>query len=74
MPKMGATVTTVDNRSGVVVGLNQLYETVKVRYEVGEKSETLDVPLADIVSKGKGSTDRKEREDEVPDELKKLED
>lgn len=55
MPKMGATVVTADKRKGVVTGLNQLKETVRVRYEDKEKVEFADVPLVDIVSKGKGS-------------------
>ena len=74
MPKIGATVVTADNRSGVVVSLNQLRETVRVRYEVGDKSETIDVPMDDIVSKGKGGADKKDKDEEVPAELKKLED
>ena len=53
MPKVGATVTTSDNRKGIVTGVNQLKELVKVKYESGEKIEFVDVKLSDVVSSSK---------------------
>ncbi|MBR2988977.1 MAG: stage 0 sporulation family protein [Clostridia bacterium] len=67
MPKIGATVTTTDGRSGSVVAINQLYETVRIRFEVGDKSETLDMPLAEVIVKGKGEV-KSEKPDENPAE------
>ncbi len=53
MPKVGASVVTADNRRGTVASLNQLKETVKVKYEdENGKVEFVDVPLIDVVSKG----------------------
>lgn len=74
MPKVGSTVFTRDKRKGVVSSLNQLRETVKVKFENGEKIEYSDVPLADITSKGKGSAhdDADKSDNSVPPELKKL--
>jgi hypothetical protein len=73
MPKVGATVTTADKRSGVVTAINQLKETVRVKYESGEKIEFVDVPLSDVVSKGKGSALDDVKDDVMTDaEIKKL--
>lgn len=73
MPKMGSLVTTADKRRGTVVGLNQLKETVRVKYEENDKTEFVDVKLADVIAKGKGSA-----QDDVKDgadgDLKKLAD
>lgn len=74
MPKMGAAVVTADKRRGVVTGLNQLKETVRVKYEDKEKVEFADVPLSDIVSKGKGSAMDDVRDDNaaIDAEIKNL--
>ena len=73
MPKMGSLVTTADKRRGTVVGLNQLKETVRVKYEDNDKTEFVDVKLTDVIAKGKGSA-----QDDVKDgadgDLKKLAD
>ena len=71
MPKIGSTVTTsLDKRSGVVTALNQLKETVKVKYEENERVEFVDVALTDITSvRGKGVP---EKEEEIPSDLKNL--
>ena len=73
MPKMGSLVTTADKRRGTVVGLNQLKETVRVKYEENDKTEFVDVKLTDVIAKGKGSA-----QDDVKDgadgDLKKLAD
>lgn len=74
MPKTGATVVTKDNRKGTVTALNQLKESVRVRFEDKEsgKIEFVDVPIADIVSKGKGSASDDVRTDPAEEELKNL--
>lgn len=74
MPKTGATVVTKDNRKGTVTALNQLKESVRVRFEDKEsgKTEFVDVPIADIVSKGKGSASDDVRTDPAEEELKNL--
>lgn len=71
MPKMGSTVTTADKRRGTVVGLNQLKETVRVKYEENDRTEYVDVPLKDVISKGKGSA-QDDVKDETPADVKKL--
>ena len=74
MPNTGATVVTKDNRKGTVTALNQLKESVRVRFEDKEsgKTEFVDVPIADIVSKGKGSASDDVRTDPAEEELKNL--
>jgi cell fate regulator YaaT (PSP1 superfamily) len=72
MPKVGSTVTTADNKKGVVTAINQLKETVRVKAEEGERIEIFDVALSDITSvRGKGAP---EKEEKLPDDIKKLED
>lgn len=72
MPKVGATVTTVDKKQGVVTAINQLKETVRVKSESDERVEIFDVALADITSvRGKGAP---EKEEKISDDVKKLED
>lgn len=71
MPKMGSSVTTADKRRGTVVGLNQLKETVRVKYEENDRTEYVDVPLKDVISKGKGSA-QDDVKDETPADVKKL--
>lgn len=74
MPKMGATVTTTDKREGIVVGLNQLKETVKIKVPEKDVFVFADVPLSDVEFKGKGSNlEAVESEDIVDEELKNLE-
>ncbi len=72
MPKMGSQVTTADKRRGTVVGLNQLKETVRVRYEGNDKTEFVDVPLADVIAKGKGSAQDDANAGDESAEVKKL--
>lgn len=72
MPKMGSQVTTADKRRGTVVGLNQLKETVRVKYEENDKTEFVDVPLADVIVKGKGSAQDDANAVEESAEVKKL--
>lgn len=72
MPKMGSQVTTADKRRGTVVGLNQLKETVRVRYEENDKTEFVDVPLADVIAKGKGSAQDDANAGDESAEVKKL--
>lgn len=72
MPKMGSQVTTADKRRGTVVGLNQLKETVRVKYEENDKTEFVDVPLSDVVAKGKGSAQDDANAGDESAEVKKL--
>lgn len=53
MPKLGSTVTTADDKTGEVIGLNQLKETVRLKITKGDNYEFVDFPLADIKFKGK---------------------
>lgn len=72
MPKMGSQVTTSDKRRGTVVGLNQLKETVRVKYEENDKTEFVDVPLTDVIAKGKGSAQDDANAGDESAEVKKL--
>lgn len=72
MPKMGSQVTTADKRRGTVVGLNQLKETVRVKYEENDKTEFVDVPLTDVIAKGKGSAQDDANAVDESAEVKKL--
>ena len=74
MPKMGSTVFTKTKKKGVVVGLNQLREIVRLKYEQGDKTEFEEVALGDIASKGKGSAQDDADKIEASAELKKLQD
>ena len=71
---MGSTVFTKAKKKGVVVGLNQLRETVRLKYEQGDKTEFEEVALGDIASKGKGSAQDDADKIEASAELKKLQD
>ena len=73
MPKIGATVITKDKRSGIATAINQLKETVKVRYESNERVEILDVSLDDIIEiRGKGTQNNAQNDEPLSDELKNL--
>ncbi len=72
MPKMGASVLTADGRRGVVVALNQVKETVRVKYENGEKLEFVELPLSEIKNKGKGSMADEVKDEIASEEIKKL--
>lgn len=74
MPKMGSAVVLKDNRKGTVTALNQLKETVRVKFEDKEsgKIEFVDVAIGDIVSKGKGSASDDVKAEETDEELKNL--
>lgn len=74
MPRAGSEVTLSDGRKGIAISINQLKETVRVKTEHKDMVEFLDVALADIKFKGKGSA-ADETKDDIPDvELKGLED
>ena len=74
MPKMGSTVKTTDGREGVVAGLNQLKETVKLKIPDKDMFTFEDFPLKSIVFKSrKQQEEREESEAEpMPEELKTL--
>ena len=74
MPKTGSAVVLKDNRKGTVTALNQLKETVRVKFEDKEsgKIEFVDVAIGDIVSKGKGSASDDVKAEETDEELKNL--
>lgn len=74
MPKTGSAVVLKDNRKGTVTALNQLKETVRVKFEDKEsgKIEFADVAIGDIVSKGKGSASDDVKAEEADEELKNL--
>ena len=76
MPKTGSAVVLKDNRKGTVPALNQLKETVRVKFEDKEsgKIEFVDVAIGDIVSKGKGSASDDVKAEETDEELKNLHD
>ena len=73
MPKIGATVITKDKRSGIATAINQLKETVRVRYESNERVEIVDVSLDDIIEiRGKGTQNNAQNDEPLSDELKNL--
>ena len=74
MPKTGSAVVLKDNRKGTVTALNQLKETVRVKFEDKEsgKIEFADVAIGDIVSKGQGSASDDVKAEETDEELKNL--
>lgn len=53
MPKVGAEVTTPDERTGTCIAINQLKETVRVKLEQDNAIEINDYPLAEIKFKPK---------------------
>ncbi len=74
MPKIGATVSTADKREGTVIGLNQLKETVKLKIPDKDVFVFADVPLKDVVFKGRASAaDDSDSDETLDDELKSLE-
>ncbi len=74
MPKMGATVKTTDGREGTVAGLNQLKETVRLKIPDKDMFSFADVPLNEIVFKGRKPQEEKDDDGDglVPEELKTL--
>lgn len=76
MPKMGAEAFAPDKRKGTVVGINQLKETVRLRFEddAREKVEFADFPLAEISFKGKpeggGTASFRDKDDDGGDDEK----
>lgn len=57
MPNIGASVTTSDKKSGIVVGINQLKEIVRLKISDGDSYTFEDYPLAQISFKGKTLSD-----------------
>lgn len=72
MPKLGSTVTLLDGREGVAVGINQLKESVRIKLEVKDGVEFIDAPLTEIKFKGKGSLEDDLQEVKIDEELKDL--
>lgn len=72
LPRMGSTVTIKsDGKSGTVIGLNQLKESVRLKVYDGDSFEIADFALADIEFKGKTLSDEALAAPE-PDEIKEL--
>lgn len=54
MPKLGGEVTAPDGRKGTATGINQLKETVKVKFVSGEKVDFEEFPLSDLRFRARG--------------------
>lgn len=75
MPKIGSEVTLRDGRKGSVYSINQLKETVGVKFVDGDENvTTAEIPLNEIRSKGKGSAADDMNVDQVDEDIKSLED
>lgn len=74
MPKIGTIATAADGKTGTVVSLNQLKETVRLKIENKDSYDFIDYSLADIKHKSKGSAldDLNTDEKLVDEELKNL--
>ena len=72
MPKLGSTVKLSDGREGVAVSVNQLKETVRVKFENGENVEFDDVSADKIQKKGAPATAEEPDAEKIDDELKEL--
>lgn len=75
MPKMNSAVKTKDGREGTVAGLNQIKETVKIKIPDKDMFTFADVPLSEIIFKGRKPQDEPETDDsdeKLSDELKSL--
>lgn len=71
MPKVGSTVFTSDKRKGTAVAINQLKETVRVKFEENDKVEFADLPLGELSFKNKGAVETSAKDDET-DDIKNL--
>lgn len=54
MPKLGGEVTAPDGRKGTATGINQLKETVKVKFVSGEKVDFEEFSLSDLRFRARG--------------------
>ena len=74
MPKVGSMVKTTDGREGTVAGINQIKETVKIKIPDKDIFTFADVPLSEVIFKGKKTQDDSDDADAEPvsDELKTL--
>jgi cell fate regulator YaaT (PSP1 superfamily) len=74
MPKIGSTVQTADNKEGVVVGLNQIKERIKLKIPDHDTFSFTDYPLSEVIFKGLPvKPSEEEKDDDVSEELKSLE-
>ncbi len=74
MPKIGAAVKTTDGKEGVVVGLMQLKEKVKLKISERDSFVFTDYPLSEVIfHKNRGGQSDDDKDDEVSAELKGLE-
>ena len=72
MPKLGSTVKLSDGREGVAVSVNQLKETVRVKFENGENVEFDDVSADKIQKKGAPAAAEEPDAEKIDEELKDL--
>lgn len=72
MPKLGSTVHLTDGREGVCVSINQLKETVRVKIDVNDSIEFVDVSLKEIAKKGGGALADDIDAEKIDEELKDL--
>ncbi|MCL2797481.1 MAG: stage 0 sporulation family protein [Firmicutes bacterium] len=75
MPKMGSQVLTSDGKEGVVVGLMQLKEKVKLKIPERDSFVFADYPLSELIFKARApaAIEEPEPDDDIPEELKGLE-
>ncbi len=71
MPKVGGEVGTPEG-DGTVVNVNMLKMEVKVRIDKGDATVYKDFPVDDLRFKRRGQDVKKEKDEPVDDELKKL--
>ena len=74
MPKVGSSVKTQKDGSGVVDSVNQLKETVRIKKEKGDTFEFVDVPLSEVIFSGKKMSDDVDKPEKIDSDLKNLED
>lgn len=74
MPKVGSSVKTQKDGSGVVDSVNQLKETVRIKKEKGDTFEFIDVPLSEVIFSGKKLSDDVDKPEKIDSDLKNLED
>lgn len=71
MPKVGGEVTTPEG-DGTVVNVNMLKMEVKVRIDKGDATVYKDFPVDELKFKRRGQDGKKEKDEPVDEELKKL--
>ena len=71
MPKVGGEVTTPEG-DGTVVNVNMLKMEVKVRIDKGDATVYKDFPVDELKFKHRGQDGKKEKDEPVDEELKKL--